>query len=61
MTKLAILEEREEDKYDHETSLKCWRCNASEGAKVTSVLDEKVRLIPPPVYIVDINDVLAKR
>jgi len=27
MTKLAINEEREEDKYEHTTSFKCWKCD----------------------------------
>ncbi|KLO19657.1 ubiquitinyl hydrolase [Schizopora paradoxa] len=43
MTKLAILEEREEDKYEHETIVKCWSCNASEGTKLTNVTDAKVK------------------
>ncbi|KAG8978502.1 hypothetical protein FRC05_010747 [Tulasnella sp. 425] len=30
MKKLAILEEREEDKYTHETTLKCWACGGVE-------------------------------
>jgi ubiquitin carboxyl-terminal hydrolase 5/13 len=31
MTKLAIVEEREEDKFDHVTTLKCWLCNPISG------------------------------
>lgn len=27
MTKLAINEEREEDKYEHAASFKCWKCD----------------------------------
>ena len=27
MKKLAILEERDEDKYEHKTVLKCWKCH----------------------------------
>jgi hypothetical protein len=31
MTKLAIVEEREEDKYDHVTTIKCWTCDPENG------------------------------
>lgn len=34
MTKLAINEEREEDKYDHVTVLKCWKCDPQHGKEV---------------------------
>lgn len=34
MTKLAILEEREEDKYDHSTVLKCWQCDEARGREL---------------------------
>jgi len=30
-TKLAIVEEREEDKYDHVTNIKCWNCDPENG------------------------------
>lgn len=32
MTKLAIVEEREEDKYDHITTVECWKCGVEKGA-----------------------------
>ncbi|KAH7923304.1 ubiquitinyl hydrolase [Leucogyrophana mollusca] len=35
MKKLAIAEEREEDKYAHSTTLKCWKCDQQNGAPVT--------------------------
>ncbi|TEB19535.1 ubiquitin carboxyl-terminal hydrolase 14 [Coprinellus micaceus] len=34
MTKLAILEEREEDKYDTVTKVKCWSCDSSQGKEI---------------------------
>ncbi|KAH8091347.1 ubiquitin carboxyl-terminal hydrolase 14 [Cristinia sonorae] len=34
MTKLAIVEDREEDKYEHRTSIKCWRCNPENGLEI---------------------------
>jgi ubiquitin carboxyl-terminal hydrolase 5/13 len=29
--RLAIVEEREEDKYTHTTELKCWLCDSENG------------------------------
>ncbi|KAI0075716.1 ubiquitinyl hydrolase [Panus rudis PR-1116 ss-1] len=34
MTKLAIIEDREEDKYEHKTVLKCWKCNPESGHEI---------------------------
>ncbi|KAG9311206.1 hypothetical protein JVU11DRAFT_8281 [Chiua virens] len=34
MTKLAIVQEREEDKYDHHTSLRCWQCDPENGKEI---------------------------
>ncbi|TBU25653.1 ubiquitin carboxyl-terminal hydrolase 14 [Dichomitus squalens] len=34
MKKLAIVEEREEDKYEHKTVLKCWKCDAQNGLEL---------------------------
>lgn len=46
MTKLAIVEEREEDKYDHVTSIKCWTCDPENGIVVPeATLDPKVRYL----------------
>lgn len=42
MTKLAIVQEREEDKYDHHTALKCWMCDPVDG-KVISADEGTVR------------------
>ena len=37
--RLAIMEEREEDKYTHSTELKCWLCDAQSGTKIPGALD----------------------
>lgn len=34
MTKLAIVEEREEDKYDTFTAVKCWLCDSEQGKEI---------------------------
>lgn len=34
MKKLAINEEREEDKYEHATVFKCWKCDLQDGKEV---------------------------
>ncbi|KAG1797423.1 uncharacterized protein HD556DRAFT_1356550 [Suillus plorans] len=34
MKKLAINEEREEDKYEHTTVFKCWKCDLQDGKEV---------------------------
>ncbi|TFK33774.1 ubiquitinyl hydrolase [Crucibulum laeve] len=34
MKKLAIVEEREEDKYEHATVIKCWKCDGEKGAEI---------------------------
>ena len=36
MTKLAIVQEREEDKYDHRTTLKCWQCDPVNGKEIVA-------------------------
>lgn len=47
MTKLAIVQEREEDKYDHRTVLRCWKCDEVNGKAITA--DEAtVRVFVPP-------------
>jgi ubiquitin carboxyl-terminal hydrolase 5/13 len=46
MTKLAITEEREEDKYDHLTLVKCWTCDPQSGAELPDApKDPKVRIV----------------
>ena len=42
MTKLAILEEREEDKYDTTTAVKCWKCDPVKGVEILSGGDARV-------------------
>ncbi|KAF8877415.1 hypothetical protein BD779DRAFT_1557507 [Infundibulicybe gibba] len=39
MTKLAIVEEREEDLYEHITVVKCWKCNP-QGLELPDALDD---------------------
>ena len=34
MKKLAIVEEREEDKYEYKTVLKCWKCDPENGLEI---------------------------
>ena len=34
MKKLAIVEEREEDKYEHKTVFKCWKCDPQNGQEL---------------------------
>lgn len=34
MKKLAIVEDREEDKYTHVTTVKCWKCDPAQGAEL---------------------------
>ena len=34
MTKLAIIEEHEADKYEHRTVLKCWMCDPENGLEL---------------------------
>ncbi|KAF8837566.1 ubiquitinyl hydrolase [Paxillus ammoniavirescens] len=36
MTKLAIVQEREEDKYEHRTTLRCWKCDPENGKEITA-------------------------
>ena len=40
MAKLAIVEEREEDKYDHTTVLKCWTCDTSNGRSLPELSND---------------------
>ncbi|KAF8067078.1 hypothetical protein FPV67DRAFT_1497798 [Lyophyllum atratum] len=44
MTKLAIVEDREEDKYETSTVVKCWACDPEKGLEIPeAVKDLKVR------------------
>ncbi|KAF9218909.1 ubiquitinyl hydrolase [Gyrodon lividus] len=36
MTKLAIVQEREEDKYEHRTTVRCWKCDPENGKDITA-------------------------
>lgn len=36
MTKLAIVQEREEDKYDHVTTVRCWKCDPVNGKEIVA-------------------------
>lgn len=43
MTKLAIAEDREEDKYEYSTVIKCWNCDAGKGSEIVNAVgDPKV-------------------
>jgi len=43
--KLAIVEEREEDKYEYTLTIRCWLCEPAGGMPVPDALqDVKVRL-----------------
>lgn len=43
MTKLAIVEDREEDKYEHSLTIKCWKCDAEKGSEIVNAVgDAKV-------------------
>ncbi|RDB31082.1 Ubiquitin carboxyl-terminal hydrolase 14 [Hypsizygus marmoreus] len=39
MTKLAIVEDREEEKYEHATTVKCWKCDGGNGVEVPGASD----------------------
>ncbi|TDL27668.1 ubiquitinyl hydrolase [Rickenella mellea] len=45
MAKLAILEEREEDKYEHTTTIKCWKCNLQEGLPLSGLSEAQVKTL----------------
>ncbi|KAF9460620.1 ubiquitin carboxyl-terminal hydrolase 14 [Collybia nuda] len=46
MTKLAIVEDREEDKYEHVTVIKCWACDPENGQEIpTAVQDAKIKAL----------------
>lgn len=40
MAKLAIVEEREEDKFDHTLTVKCWACDPSNGRPLVDISSE---------------------
>jgi len=49
MKKLAIVEEREEDKYEHTLTIRCWLCEPTGGMPVPDALqDSKVH--PSPYF-----------
>ncbi|KAJ6624496.1 hypothetical protein B0H10DRAFT_2006189 [Mycena sp. CBHHK59/15] len=44
ISKLSIVEEKEEDKYDHSTVVKCWTCDVEKGKEIPEALnDAKVK------------------
>jgi ubiquitin carboxyl-terminal hydrolase 5/13 len=46
MKKLAISEEREEDKYEHVLTIRCWQCEPGGGKPVPDALqDPLVRVV----------------
>ncbi|GJE89413.1 ubiquitin carboxyl-terminal hydrolase [Phanerochaete sordida] len=40
MTKLAITADKDEDKYDHHTVVKCWKCNPDTGLELPALSDD---------------------
>ncbi|THU93425.1 ubiquitinyl hydrolase [Dendrothele bispora CBS 962.96] len=40
MKKLAIVEEREDDKYEHVTVVKCWKCDPTRGVEIPSASND---------------------
>jgi len=47
MKKLAIMEEREEDKYEHTLTIRCWLCEPTGGMPIPDALqDSKVHPSP---------------
>lgn len=40
MSKLMIVEERDDDKYEYKTILKCWRCNLDKGLELPELSDD---------------------
>lgn len=40
MAKLAIVADREEDKYEHHTVVKCWKCNPETGLELPTASDD---------------------
>lgn len=54
MKKLAIVEEREEDKYEHVLTVKCWLCDPATGTgKILpdALQDPKVKKKTPYVLV----------
>jgi len=51
MTKLAIVEEREEDKYEYLTVVKCWECDQKSAEIPDATSDPKVRLISLSAFL----------
>jgi ubiquitin carboxyl-terminal hydrolase 5/13 len=45
MTKLAIVQEREEDKYEWVYEFKCWKCDPNQGAAITPDPETSKKLI----------------
>ncbi|KAJ7827504.1 hypothetical protein B0H14DRAFT_1230424 [Mycena olivaceomarginata] len=46
ISKLAIAEEREEDKYEHNTVVKCWTCDSEKGREIPEAFnDPKVKAL----------------
>ena len=53
MTKLAIVEEREEDKYEHFTALRCWSCDPGSGLLLPGLdEDPKVTFISTRIKLI---------
>ncbi|TFK26041.1 ubiquitin carboxyl-terminal hydrolase 14 [Coprinopsis marcescibilis] len=44
MKKLAIVEERDEDRYDQAVVVKCWSCDAEKGLELPGAVDENPKV-----------------
>jgi ubiquitin carboxyl-terminal hydrolase 5/13 len=47
--KLAIVEDREEDKFEHSTVVKCWECDPQYGAELHGATTNS-KVCPPVFY-----------
>jgi ubiquitin carboxyl-terminal hydrolase 5/13 len=50
MTKLAIVEENDDQKYDTTSVIKCWKCNNTSGAEIPDAASN------PKVRDVDLSE-----
>lgn len=49
MKKLAIVEDREEDKYEYRTTFKCWKCDSANGLELPDASDPAVKQLSAAV------------
>jgi ubiquitin carboxyl-terminal hydrolase 5/13 len=51
ITKLAIVEDREEDKYEHTTTVKCWKCDSEKGSEIPEAVADPKVLAPSQYFL----------